>query len=242
MINVLIIDDDPMVAKFNSMFLQSIAGFTVAGIANSVEMGSTLLKEQKVDLILLDVYLGTTTGLNMLVELRKAGNPIDVIIITAANDKESVQTALHYGAYDYLIKPFSFERFQEALLQYKQKYQMLNNSESVSQDELDTFLLKSEKSSPDSFDLPKGMTKVTFNRIVKQIIERKKELFSAADLAVETGISRVSVRKYLNLLVERQLLILDVVYQETGRPLHCYKLNPVKVNILTLLSQTKCSR
>ena len=72
------------------------------------------LKDHQVDLILLDVYMGKETGLDMLVELRKADDPVDVIVITAANDKESVQTALRYGAVDYLIKPFSFERFQDA--------------------------------------------------------------------------------------------------------------------------------
>ena len=115
MIDVLIIEDDPMVAKFNSIYLKSIPGFTLAGLLGMWKKGRNFLNNHQVDLILLDVYMGTITGLDMLVELSKAGDPVDVIVITAANDKESVQTALHYGAVDYLIKPFSFERFQDAL-------------------------------------------------------------------------------------------------------------------------------
>ena len=146
MIEVLIIEDDPMVAKFNAIYLESIPGFTLAGIAPNAEEGWTLLQQKKVDLILLDVHMGNKTGLELLSDLRQSANPVDIIIITAANDRGSVQTALHYGAVDYLIKPFSFERFQEALIQYAGKFQVMTDNENVSQEEIDTFLLKSEKS------------------------------------------------------------------------------------------------
>ena len=56
---------------------------------------------------------GAVTGLDMLVELRKAGDPVDVIVITAANDKESVQTALSLWSNRLFNKTiYSFERFQ----------------------------------------------------------------------------------------------------------------------------------
>ncbi len=232
MIDVLIIEDDPMVAKFNSIYLQSIPGYSLSGLASNVEEGRNFLNNHPVDLILLDVYMGKATGLDMLVDLRKEGNSIDVIVITAANDKHSVQTALHYGAADYLIKPFSFERFQDALLQFQQNFHLMKNNMTVSQDEIDSFLLKSVKTDSRTLDLPKGMTVVTLSRIVKQIIKRDKKVFSSANIAEETGVSSVSVRKYLNHLVDRQLLIIDVVYQETGRPVHCYTVNVEKADIL----------
>lgn len=232
MINVLIIEDDPMVAKFNSIYLQSIPGFSLSGLASNVEEGWDFLVNNPVDLILLDVYMGKATGLDMLVELRKEENSVDVIVITAANDKDSVQTALHYGAVDYLIKPFSFERFQDALLQFQQNFHLMKRNITVSQDEIDSFLLKSVKTDVRTLDLPKGMTLVTLSRIVKQITRRDKKVFSSANIAEETGISSVSVRKYLNHLVDRHLLIVDVVYQETGRPRHCYTVNVEKVEIL----------
>lgn len=235
MINVLIIEDDPMVAKFNAIYLESIPGFAVAGIAESAEEGWEFYQSTKVDLILLDVHMGKKTGLELLSDFRRAEDPVDVIIITAANDKQSVQTALRYGAVDYLIKPFSFERFQEALLTYAKKYQVMKDSESVSQDEIDTFLLKSEKQARTALDLPKGLTVRTFSTIVTQIINRERTAFSAADLAEETGISRVSVRKYLNHLVDMDMLTVDVVYQETGRPLNQFLLKPDKIDVLQSL-------
>ena len=237
MISVLIIEDDPMVAKFNAIYLESIPGFTLAGIAKNAEEGWLFYQTNKVDLILLDVYLGGKTGLELLRDFRRATNPVDAIIITAANDKESVQTALRYGAVDYLIKPFSFERFQEALLQYGQKHRVMYDNENVSQEEIDTFLLKSNKRQSTVHELPKGLTVRTFSTIVKQIIKRQREPFSAADLAEETGISSVSVRKYLKHLVETDMLKVNIVYQETGRPLHRFILKLEKIDILQTLSR-----
>ena len=237
MINVLIIEDDPMVAKFNAIYLERIPGFTLAGIAKNAEEGWLFYQSNKVDLILLDVYMGGKTGLELLSDFRRAANPVDVIIITAANDKESVQTALRYGAVDYLIKPFSFERFQEAMLQYAEKHRVMNDNDNVSQEEIDTFLLKSEKTQSTVLELPKGLTVRTFSTIVKQIIKRQRGSFSAANLAEETGISSVSVRKYINHLVEKDMLTVDIVYQETGRPLHRFILKPEKVDILRTLSR-----
>lgn len=232
MIEVLIIEDDPMVAKFNGLYLESIDGFKVAGFAKSAEEGLALLKNQQIDLILLDVYMGGQTGLDLLFDLRKEANPVDVIIISAANDKKSIQTALRFGAVDYLIKPFSFERFQEALLQYKQKFQVLNNDYEVSQVELDSFLLKSNRQQKLNLKLPKGLTVDTLSLIVSEIIKFSDQSFSSAVLANASGVSRVSVRKYLNHLVEGNFLEMTVVYQKTGRPLSHFSIQPGKVEML----------
>lgn len=235
MIRVLIIEDDPMVAKFNAIYLESISGFSIAGFAKNVEEGRKFLQSSQVDLILLDVYMKGPTGLDLLMDLRKEGDPVDVILITAANDKDSVQKALRYGAVDYLIKPFTFERFQNALLQYKQQFQLMNRQESISQEEIDHLLQAADMKDGQTFELPKGLTKITFARIAKHILSWEGKEFSVADTAEGTGISRVSARKYLQYLVEQKLVNADVVYQETGRPLTNYRLIPEKVDVLRSL-------
>lgn len=232
MINVLIVEDDPMVAKFNRLYLESIAGFTVLGVARTAEEGWQLCQKLKIDLVLLDVYMNQKTGLELLQDFRKAGNLVDVIMISAANDKESIQIALHNGAVDYLIKPFSFERFQEALLNYRKKHQVMENLEQIRQEDLDLFLLKSGDKNQSLLNLPKGLTERTLASIAKEILAEKNPQFSTADLAIETGISRVSVRKYLNFLVDLNVLTVAVIYQEAGRPLHRFQLNPSKKGVL----------
>lgn len=71
--------------------------------------------QQEIDLVLLDVYMQQDSGLDLLPTIRESGRAIDVIMITSAADAATVQTAMHYGVVDYLIKPFQFPRFEEAL-------------------------------------------------------------------------------------------------------------------------------
>ncbi|PIC78062.1 response regulator [Sporosarcina sp. P19] len=235
MIQVLIIEDDPMVAKFNGIYLESIQGFSVAGFAKNVTEGRKFLELSKVDLILLDVYMKGATGLDLLKELRNEGDSLDVILITAANDKESVQQALRYGAVDYLIKPFTFERFQNALLQFKKQFHLMNQHEEISQDEIDNLLHTADRKNTKTFELPKGLTKTTFTRIAEQIIRWQGTSFSTAELAETVGVSSVSTRKYLHYLVEHKLIDSNIVYQGTGRPLTNYQLLPDQADILQSL-------
>ncbi len=60
-------------------------------------------------------------GLDLLPEIRASGRPIDVIMISSAADAATIQTSMHYGVVDYLIKPFQFPRFEEALNGWKAK-------------------------------------------------------------------------------------------------------------------------
>lgn len=235
MIDVLIVEDDPMVAKFNSIYLEGIPGFRIAGLASNVEESRTFLQSSPVDLILLDVYMKEATGIDLLKELRKSGNSVDVILITAANDKNSVQQALRLGAVDYLIKPFTFERFQNALLQYKKQFQLMSGGEEINQAEIDELFQVDHKIDSASFVLPKGLAKTTLSRISKQIIAWQGVTFSTAELAVSIGVSSVSTRKYLNYLAEQKLIETDIAYQETGRPLTNYQLTPDKVSLLQSL-------
>lgn len=222
MINVLIVEDDPMVAEFNKRYLSKVEGFQLVDIAGSVEEATKLMEEKEngIDLILLDVYMPGENGLDMLSTIRKKGLPIDVILITAATDTENIQSALHYGAIDYLIKPFEFARFKQALMRYKEKFEILHKRERLNQKELDQKLLNSEREKMmEDKVLPKGLTKSTLLIIIDTI--KKVKSFSTDDIAESTGISRVSVRKYLMFLVDIDVLEETLTYG-IGRPVYQY--------------------
>lgn len=230
-IKVLIVEDDPMVAEFNKRYLSKIEGFQLAGMASSAEEATQLIEEKKdIQLILLDVYMSGQNGLEMLSTIREKSLPIDVILITAATDTDNIQTALHYGAIDYLIKPFEFTRFKQALLRYKEKYELLHRRESLDQKELDQkFLNSKQEKMIEKKSLPKGLTKSTLLIIIEMI--KQKKTFSTDDIAESTGISRVSVRKYLMFLVEIDVLEERLTYG-IGRPIYhySYKGNSEKVD------------
>ncbi|SXD53155.1 response regulator [Klebsiella quasipneumoniae] len=116
MFNVLIVDDDPMVAELNRLFISQVADFHCCGVAATIADANAMLSHlAPIDLLLLDVYMQQESGLDLLPALRADGRNIDVIMMTSAADALTVQTALRYGVVDYLIKPFQFPRFEEAL-------------------------------------------------------------------------------------------------------------------------------
>ncbi|MCB2295239.1 response regulator [Clostridium algoriphilum] len=231
MINVLIVEDDPMVVKFNKYYLEHVGGFQLKGVAASAEDAFKILEEDPIDLILLDIYMPGMDGLELLSQLRKTDKNIDVIIVSAAKDSASIKKALQNGAVDYLIKPFEFERFNSALSSFKNREKFMNSSKNISQEELDKLLLHNEKpSNLESF--PKGVDRNTLKLVWDKILEIKDTAFSTVELAVLLGISRVSIRKYLNFLEEINVLKKELIYGSLGRPIYKYKLLKSNTNFI----------
>jgi CitB family two-component system response regulator MalR len=222
MIKVLIVEDDPMVIKFNKYYLEQIEGFKLSGIARSAHEALEVLRKEKIDLILLDVFMPVTSGLELLSEIRKMDKNIDVIMVSAARDSASVKKALQYGAVDYLIKPFEFERFSSALNNYKNREKLIKNTEDLSQEELDKHILHNDQNS-ELIGFPKGIGKSTLKLSWQKIIENKDENFSTEELARLVGVSRVSMSKYVSFLEEVDALKATITYGCLGRPIHRYK-------------------
>lgn len=227
MIKVLIVDDDPMVAEFNKRYLKEIDGFFLVGVVHSVNEATKIINNQKVDLVLLDIYMPGENGLTLLSKIRKEKEELDVILITAASEVDKIQTALRYGAVDYLIKPFEFERFHQALISYKEKYLYLNQQTKINQKDLDELLLvekdgfaKAELFKP----LPKGLSRKTLNIVFDAIKKQGNTPFRTDEMAEITDISRVSIRKYLKFLNEIHVIDETLTYG-IGRPLYSYMFN-----------------
>jgi two-component system, CitB family, response regulator MalR len=235
MIKVLIVEDDPMVAEFNRRYLKEMNGFFLSGIVHNVGDAKEFLNIEKVNLILLDVYMPGTNGLELLHFIREQKMAVDVILITAAADVEKIQTALRLGAVDYLIKPFEFERFNQALMQYKEKYAFFEKKQVFNQEELDDRLLHCDQrpSGEAINDLPKGLTSSTLQNIIHVIKSKEGSLFSTDDIAESTYISRVSVRKYLKYLTHLGVLEESLTYG-IGRPVYFYTLKKDKLNQLNI--------
>ncbi|PFH87005.1 response regulator [Bacillus sp. AFS088145] len=236
MIKVLIVEDDPMVAEFNKRYLNEIRGFSLIGISHTVTDAITFLENEQVDLILLDVYMPGSTGLELLSFIREQNMAVDVILITAATDKEKIHTAIRYGAVDYLIKPFEFERFNQALLKYKDKYNFFANKTLFSQEDLDEqfFSIDQKLVEEAMSNLPKGLTSSTLQVVIGVIKSKGNSQFTTDDISETTLISRVSIRKYLKFLTSLGVLEESLTYG-IGRPVYLYTLKLDKLNKVNTL-------
>lgn len=231
MIQVMIVEDDPMVAELNKRYLEQLEDFSLAAMASSVNKAIEILEKLDVDLILLDIFMPGKQGLELLCYLRENEKETDVIIISAASDIERIKKALRYGVVDYLIKPFEFDRFKRALSAYKEQTKLIQTRHVISQDVLDHQLFHREEN-PLLEMLPKGLTKDTLAQIWEAVQQLKNAPFSTEDVAKLAGISRVSVRKYLNFLKEIGILNVKVIYGTVGRPVYQHEFNRLNENLI----------
>ncbi len=233
MINVLIVDDDAMVAELNKCYLNQVSGFRCLASVSTLQQAKTLLTQpdNAIDLVLLDIYMQQDNGLDLLPTIRAFSEQTDVIVISSASDVSTVKKAMKYGVVDYLIKPFQFARFEQALTGYRQEKALLDRHENVIQAEVDN-LLHHTGAQQEQKKLPKGLTAITLRTICEWIEQHQQQEFSTDTLANEIKISRVSCRKYLIYLAEAGTLQTSIFYGSAGRPAYQYRLLPDRLDAL----------
>lgn len=221
LIQVMIAEDDPMVREIDSRFLKKVEGFALYKSVSNISDLKKYILIKKPDLILLDVYLPKENGIDFLKWIRVQEIDIDIILITADKSIKRIQEAFRYGASDYLIKPFSFERFKEALIQFKEKYNKFEKHDEIEQEDLDKLLFNFDVSQNED-DFAKGLNKYTYEIIWAEIEKCNNDDFTAEGLAEKLGIARVTVRRYLEYMENEDKIEKLVEYGKVGRPQHLY--------------------
>jgi DNA-binding NtrC family response regulator len=122
-IKVLTIDDEQNFTEEIHEYLQK-TGFE-SYTANTVRPGLAILKKTDIDLMILDIRLPGANGLDVLKQVKEEYPKIEVIIVSAHGDMDSVILAMRHGALDYLRKPFRHVDFQIAI-ERTQKFILLN--------------------------------------------------------------------------------------------------------------------
>jgi response regulator of citrate/malate metabolism len=218
--DVLIVDDDFMVADIHRRFVEQVEGFRPVGVARTGAEALTAARELKPDLLLLDVYLPDMTGLEVLRRLRSGGDRVGVIMITAARELDTVSAALDGGAADYLIKPFEFGQLSAKLAAFAARAAALRSDGGADQTLVDA-LFGAPATEVADVVLPKGLGAET-GHLVLAAVQSAGEV-SAAECAEAVGVSRVSARRYLEHYLSTGALELRLQYG-VGRPERRYRL------------------
>ncbi|MDQ0635644.1 response regulator of citrate/malate metabolism [Arthrobacter pascens] len=219
MIKVLIVDDDFMVAKVHAGFIQRTPGFDVVGVAHTGAQAIAETGRLMPDLVLLDIHLPDINGLDLMQKLRTAAPELDVLVISAAREVDTVRKALRGGIVHYLIKPFSQTDLQERLEHYRNAYLSLASSKEVAEQSDVNRVFGMERTDR---PLPKGCSVETLKLVEAALQEAAGDL-SAAEVAVQLGTSRVSARRYLEYLYDEGALEVRLKYG-AGRPERRYVL------------------
>jgi response regulator of citrate/malate metabolism len=218
-LKILIVEDDPMVAHIHKHYLNELKNFEIIKVIDNGLDAFEYIKinEKEIDLVILDVHMPKLTGLEMLKLLREEGSDVSVIPITAINDNKTISEFLNLGIVDYLVKPFSQDRFNQAVLKCELKYKMFETNNQLSQHQLDQMFQVSSNA-----DLPKGLQEKTMNHIINSLKQFKGKMVDVEEISEVTNLSKVSLRKYLDYLADNSSIEKRIDYGTVGRPKYKY--------------------
>lgn len=221
-LEVLIVEDDPMVAYIHRKFIQSVPGFRVAAVVPDGNRALQMISQRHIDLALLDVFMPEMDGLELLRQIRADGHETEVVIVSAARDAGTVRRAMREGVFDYIIKPFVMERIQATLEVFRTARDKFSDPHSeLVQAEIDElFLLRNRKNL--RLDLPKGLNRKVLERL-EGILSSSEVPLSAEEMAGEADVSRVTARRYLEYLVSTGRATMERDYPGVGRPVNKYR-------------------
>ena len=219
-IRMVIVEDDPMVVEITQEFIKDCRGFEVAGVAHTGQEAVELVAKLKPQLVLLDNFLPDFNGTAVIGKIRAVVKEIDFIMITAAKEVPVVQECLRLGVRDYLIKPFLKQRLQQALQNYREFLETLNQPQ-VSQDDLDRL---GSGGTVCETQCAKGFSPLTEEKII-EVMKKNPQGVTAELIATEVGITTVSARRYLKLMQDKNQVRFDLIYGKQGRPTYMYKMN-----------------
>ncbi len=216
MYRVLIVEDDPMVAMINEQYVIRNRGFEVVGRCRDGHGALEFLSANAADLVILDVYMPRMDGFETLRQIRSRNIPVEAIMVTAANGRDALEEALHLGIVDYLVKPFTFERFSAALDKFASKHAAMRDVGTLNQQSID-FIVDAARRQP--ADAPqKGIQERTLHLISDHLGAHPGEWYTGDEIAAAVGLTVVTVRRYMNYLVESGRAESEMDYETGGRP------------------------
>lgn len=115
----LIVDDEPVARRIIEGYLAENDGYEIVGTCENVGEAQSILKSHHIDLIFLDLEMPRIHGFTFLETLQ--GRRPEIIITTA--HRNYALKGYEFEVLDYLLKPFSFERFSRALARMDQRMQ-----------------------------------------------------------------------------------------------------------------------
>ncbi|RKS87717.1 two-component system response regulator CitB [Orbus hercynius] len=221
-INALIVEDEPILAEVNAEFVQRNTNIKVVGIASTLHDAKIMLEKFNPQLVLLDNYLPDGQGIELFDYIVKKQLSTYIIFITAASDMDTCSHAIRHGAFDYLIKPVSYERITYSLNKFKLFLLRQSSPKNLSQRQIDELFNLQIKDFVETQKNTKGIDALTLQRIQSLFIHTSDAL-TVEDVVSKAQISKTTVRRYLEYCVQTHFLKVEIQYGKIGRPERYYK-------------------
>lgn len=223
MIKVVIAEDDFRIAQVQEQFLQKVSGVKLAGKALNAKETMMLLDQHEVDLLLLDIYMPDELGIHLLPKIKEKHPQVDVIMVSAAAEKEMLEAAIRHSVFNYLLKPVTMEKFVATIEDYKKKKKLLSSIDEVNQDVIDQYFGTASNNGASQKDLPTGVDRLTLQKVT-EIMKELEGGISIEEMGERMGASRTTARRYLEYLVSTNFCMARHDYGIIGRPERKYYL------------------
>lgn len=137
--NCLIVDDEPLARRIIARYLSDFDQMNIVGQCGDAFEAISILQNERVDLLFLDINMPKLSGINFLKSLKQP----PLVIFTTAYAEYAVE-GFELEAVDYLLKPIALERFTKAILKAIQQLQLENKT--LSQTNFsETIIIKADK-------------------------------------------------------------------------------------------------
>ena len=120
-LNCIIVDDEPAARKVLEEYIEDVEFLVLIGKAENPLKAGTLLANNKVDLMFLDINMPKMSGIEFL----RSSAELPMTILTTAYSEYALE-GFELDVLDYLVKPFSAERFLKACIRAKEYYEVKN--------------------------------------------------------------------------------------------------------------------
>ena len=103
-IRILLVDDEPLLIESLEIILNNEEGFKVVGLRNNGRDALEFLKDESVDVMLVDLNMPVMGGIELISEVKKINPEIKIVVLTTFYDNENISQALKNGADGYILK------------------------------------------------------------------------------------------------------------------------------------------
>lgn len=221
-IKVLIVEDEPILAELNAEFIQRDTKVNVIGIASNLTEAKIMVEKLNPTLILLDNYLPDGRGIDLFEYIINNHLACYVIFITAASDMDTCSKAIRFGAFDYLIKPVSYQRLKHSLERFELFLYRQSLQKHVNQRRIDELFNLQTKDFVDINRHSKGIEEITLQK-VKDLFMQTEQAQTVDQIVEKAQISKTTARRYLEYCVQTKLLTVELNHGKIGRPERLYK-------------------
>jgi DNA-binding LytR/AlgR family response regulator len=140
MINVIIVDDEPLALDVLETYIEKIPHLHLVQKCNNALEANEALKNHAVDLMFLDIQMPQLTGIDFLKTLSKP----PLVVFTTAYPNYAIE-GFELNALDYLLKPISLERFMKAVNKAEEQLELHRRDGAAAAAEDDYFFVKADK-------------------------------------------------------------------------------------------------